>query len=90
MRVVLIAGSERVDLELAAELAAVRGEALGVDAEQVAVLAVRRPGLDESAIGECRDRGIILEAGRGGVDLELAADLAAIGRKVLGEDGRKS
>ncbi len=89
---VLVVRSVGVDLELDAERAAVRREALTEDPGVAAVairVAIRAPGNDEAAVGEHGDGGFVLgvvfETGAG-VGARLGAERLAVGVEALEED----
>ncbi len=83
-RIVLVAGSRRIDPELGANRGSRRIVALGEDTVTAQVLTRRGPGDDIAAVLERRHVRIELVAADGGIDLELAAQGPAAGVEMLG------
>ena len=80
---VLITRRDGVDARLHPCRAAVGSVALHVDASATAVARVAAPHHHPAAVAQRRHLGLVLVAGRGGVDHDLRADLGVVGIKAL-------
>jgi hypothetical protein len=86
VRLVLVAGGQRVDQCLPADCRAAAIEDLRIHAGAAAVLVVGAPHHGEAARRQADDLRLVLRAGRGGIDAEFTTDGIVVGVVALAID----